>query len=146
MTWNRNYYTSNNDGPAYHWNAQTLPYRCCSSAPGTVCPSGFTLVGAQCMKDSGSKKKYYKAQDTCKSSGAHICSHGEMMEMCANGANPYSGDSVGWFGDHGTTSGGNWDDEFLTWNRNFCDKDNDGPAQHSGHGREAFRCCKKARM
>jgi hypothetical protein len=91
MTWNRNHYTPDNDGPAYHWNAKNLPYRCCSGTPGTVCPAGFTLVGAQCMKNTKSKKTYYSAQDTCKASSAHICSHGEMMEMCANGANPYSG-------------------------------------------------------
>ena len=147
MTWNRNHYTHDNDGPAAHGWTNNLPYRCCSSAPGTVCPSGFKLIGAQCMKDSGGTANYYSAQDTCKSSGAHICSHGEMMEMCANNgantANPYAGDSHGWFGDHGTTTGGNWDDEFLTWNRNFCDPNNDGPAEHST-GSKAFRCCKQA--
>ena len=144
MTWNRNHYTTNNDGPAYHSNSKSLPYRCCSTAPGTVCPAGFKLVGAQCTKDESGTKTYYDAQDTCKADGAHICSHGEMMEMCANGANPYAGNKNGWFGDHGTTTGGNWDDEFLTWNRNFCDPNNDGAAKHSNGAHYGYRCCKQA--
>ena len=144
MTWNRNHYTPNNDGPAYHQNKHSLPYRCCNSAPGTVCPAGFTLTGATCMKDTHSQATYYVAQDTCRSNGAHVCSHAEMMEMCGNGANPYSGDGNGWFGDHGTTTGGNWDDEFLTWNRNHCTENNDGPAYHQTAVNLPYRCCNSA--
>ena len=144
MTWNRGSYTSNNDGVAQHADTSNMRYRCCNKVKQTVCPNGFTNVDGLCFKDDGQETDYYKAQDNCVALGAHICTHNEMQQMCGS-SNPFNGDSAGWFGDHGTTTGGNWDDEFIVWNRNFCDKNNDGPAVASS-GSYAYRCCKTAAL
>jgi len=82
--------------------------------------------------------------------GCRVCTHNDMQQGCGAGINPYAGSTTGWYGDHGTalagfpagSADGNWDDEYGTWNRDFCDSNNDGPAYHSSTGAEHYyRCC-----
>ena len=49
------------------------------------------------------------------------------------------------YGDHGATTsgwqGGNWDDEYGTWNRGSVVTNNDGPAYHYNGMSLPYRCC-----
>eukprot|EP00974_Lingulodinium_polyedra_P004156 390520-Lingulodinium_polyedra.AAC.1 len=56
--------------------------------------------------------------------GGSICSHVEMQEMCGYGVNVYDNQSPGWYSDREA------DDTYLTWNRGFCDGNNDGKGFH----------------
>ena len=62
----------------------------------------------------------------CRNKSAHVCTHGELQQACSV-FNAYAGSATGWYGDHARVeAGGNTDDEYLTWNRNSCDTNNDG--------------------
>ena len=163
-TWNRNYCAANNDGAAVHawpYGVNEYAYKCCKGiqpfvdgALVTVAqPSGWTCTdsGDLCVENQLQEAGgMHSAIPNCQAKQARVCTHVDMMTACGiSGFNPFAGASTGWYGDHGVAADGNWDDEFGTWNRNFCDVNNDGPAHHS-HPTEhagnayAFRCCKGA--
>jgi hypothetical protein len=147
-TWNRDSYTSNNDGPAYH-AGDSYPYRCCGTSTTMggktkTCPSGFALYNGICYQNGTSGTMHYALQ-YCKDRDSHVCEHNEFQQIC-NVYDPYYGDSgskAGWYGDHGTTDGGNWDDEYGAWNGGSCANNNDDPAYHQGESMN-FRCCTSA--
>jgi len=140
--WNKGSYTANNDGGA-HWGQTTMAFRCCSSidhlygsmATNQVsgdllgCPAGFTKAGSLCLKSSTAPNNAHGAIAVCESWGSHLCMHNEVQEACRH-TNPYalsgSAASLGWYGDHGRSSGGNTDDEYFTWNKGYCTANNDG--------------------
>jgi len=152
-TWNRNHCTPNNDGPAYHADRK-YNYRCCATS-GAVkvaitmpkkCDDGFSKFGGLCLRDPRVKKNMFDAIQTCRGFKAHVCQHIEMQTICGYGENPYKNpdnSAGGWYGDHGMASGGNWDDEYGTWNNAVCKGNNDGPPKHAGE-QLYFRCCKGA--
>merc|ERR1719210_1106454 len=146
-TWNRNWCDKNNDGATAHAN-NVKPYRCCrsgalSTGRTAVCPNQLTAMSTQngeiCASGFQSQTNIHTAFDRCRGMKGHVCLHNDMQQLCGGG-NPFQGWSQGWFGDHGTASGGNWDDEFGTWDNQVCNGDNDGKAYHS-HTSNTYRCC-----
>jgi len=146
-TWNRNWCDKNNDGPTAHAN-NVKPFRCCrsgalSAGRTAVCPNQLTAMSTQngeiCASGFQSQTNIHTAFDRCRGMKGHVCLHNDMQQLCGGG-NPFQGSSRGWFGDHGTASGGNWDDEFGTWDNEVCNGDNDGKAYHSHHSYK-YRCC-----
>merc|ERR1712146_28754 len=131
-TWNHHAYSSNNDGPAYHAGQHRWPYRCCTYPTYTRCPSHYTRAGGRCFRRHGTND-IYGALSQCRREGTRLCHHIDMQSICGHGHNPYSHSNNGWYGDHGFASGGNWDDEYGTWNNRHCSSNNDGPAFHSNH-------------
>ena len=83
----------------------------------------------------------WNAIDACKKDEARVCEYLDHMQLCAQGLNAKDHAATGWFGDHGKASDGNGDDEYGTWNRNFCTSNCDGVAQH-GHESKAYSCCR----
>jgi len=154
-TWNGGSCGSNNDGQPRHAN-ERLPFKCCARSTavnmaGTImartCDDGFAQFGGLCYRDPKVKKNMHDAIKTCWGFKAHVCEHVEMQTVCGLGGNPYTNPDnghAGWYGDHATAGGGNWDDEFGTWNSASCGTNNDGPARHSNE-QLYFRCCKRAR-
>eukprot|EP00968_Pinguiococcus_pyrenoidosus_P024994 scaffold5309_cov383-Pinguiococcus_pyrenoidosus.AAC.1 len=69
----------------------------------------------------------------------------DMFQLCSAGYNPYSGISLGWYGDHGKAAGGDFDDEYAFWNNGFCRANNDGPGLASTSANLPYRCCGRAR-
>jgi len=146
-TWNRNWCDKNNDGATAHAN-NVKPFRCCrsgalSAGRTAVCPNQLTAMSTQngeiCASGFQSQTNIHTAFDRCRGMKGHVCLHNDMQQLCGGG-NPFQGSSRGWFGDHGTASGGNWDDEFGTWDNEVCNGDNDGKAYHSHHSYK-YRCC-----
>jgi len=113
------------------------------------CRSGFWTVGdgRLCVESTlRGPSIIFTAIATCKAvaPGCRVCKHTDLQQACGAGiSNPY-GAAVGWYGDHGvdTAYGGNWDDEFGTWNNNGCADNNDGPAYEQARGLSYnYRCC-----
>ena len=79
---------------------------------------------------------------------SRVCKLSDYHQACGDynnnpsAADPFENaqDSFGWVGDKGTTSGGNWDDEYGTRNRDYCTLNLDGPALSYGNFME-FHCC-----
>merc|ERR1711988_1519155 len=145
-TWNRNFCDINNDGPAYH-AGENYAYTCCKGGSGGSAdklPSFFRSIMSPNKDVGGSGMNgatdAHSAIGYCSSKGGHVCTHNDFMQLAGNGQNPWHGQSRGWYGDHGTAAGVNWDDEYGTWNRNHCTSNNDGPAYHAGE-RLPYRCC-----
>ena len=123
-------------------------------------PLGFTdPVGWKCT-DSGdvcveeemqpAGNMHTDAIPNCAAKQARVCSHSDLMAICGTGYNPFAGQSRGWYGEHGyvvdpadQNANGDGDDEFGTWNRAFCDLNNDGAAEHA-YNALPFKCCKGA--
>ena len=83
------------------------------------------------------------AINACKQEGARVCEHNDMQELCGSGIDSYAGAPLGWYGDHGRASGGDWDDEFGVWNQPGCAKSsNDGPSRQGDSENIPFNCCK----
>lgn len=107
------------------------------------CPSGFTSVsgGRLCVETALNPPLFmYEALEDCRNKQAHVCTHGDLQQACSV-FNAYEGSANGWYGDHALAAGGNTDDEYLTWNRDFCDRNNDGPAQSQDAVQLPYRCC-----
>ena len=81
----------------------------------------------------------HNAIGVCRGKHAHVCTHNDMLQLAGYG-NPWAGSKSGWYGDHRKAPGGNWDDEYGTWNRGSYHKDNDGPAFHADAS-FPYRCC-----
>ena len=83
-------------------------------------PTDFTCNAALtlCIK-SMSATTYHNAVSECTALGARMCQHVDMMELCGE-MNPFSASSSGMYGDKATN-----DDWHGTWNRNWCDTNND---------------------
>jgi hypothetical protein len=153
--WNNGYglttTSGNNDGVAYQWNDGSQPYRCCQYARYGHCPGGYTLGQDTCYKQHTSSKNMHEAIEVCSAEGTFVCKHEEMMALCgqtkADGSaiNPFSQGANGWYGNHGTASGGNWDDEYGSWNRNSCSSNNDGVAYVWNDKSYPFTCCSRPR-
>jgi hypothetical protein len=107
------------------------------------CPEGFDSVndGKLCVQVAlNSAANIHHAIFTCRELGGRVCTHNDMQQACSV-INPYSGAPNGWYGDHAREEpGGNTDDEFLTWNRDHCDANNDGPG-FDGRNSLPYRCC-----
>ena len=74
--------------------------------------------------------------------GCRVCTHSDFLAACGVISNPYgTGDGSGWYGDHGLAVGGNWDDEFGVWNRDYCTSNNDGPAVAATSILHYYHCC-----
>ncbi|MEL7340947.1 MAG: hypothetical protein AAGM67_10705, partial [Bacteroidota bacterium] len=148
--WNVGSCVPNNDGPAAELDAK-LNYRCCAEAPSisfagvTVnkeCPTAYTRYGAICYRNPKLSKTIYEAIQICMKEGAHVCEHTELMTICGFSANPFAGNTSGWYGDKART-----DDHFGMWNQNNCLSNNDGPSIHgltSPAVVHPFRCCRSA--
>merc|ERR1719261_2352577 len=99
------------------------------------CPSNLSTIktpnGEICAGGLEGRGTMHHAIGVCRAKKAHVCTHNDMMQLAAFG-NPWSGSNNGWYGDHGKAPGGNWDDEYGTWNRGRYDANNDGPAYHAG--------------
>jgi len=115
-----------------------------------VCPAGYYRAGPNLCVESGGLHPAVSmygptgAVNTCKASGAHVCTRPEMYQACAaagtNGIpvdfNPYGGATNGWYGDRGIA-----DNSFVIWNGPGCVDDNDA----IGDDYTAilpYRCCK----
>ena len=85
------------------------------------------------------------AIETCYGYEAHVCLWEDMMMLCGSGHNPYESMSSGWYGDHGISSGGDYDDEYGTWSADHCASNNDGTARAASES-FGFRCCRGARL
>jgi hypothetical protein len=111
---------------------------------GSACLPGFTSVvnGRICVSAVQAQSSAFDAIGTCKGMGpgSRVCTHNDLQQACGSGMNPYSGIAQGWYGDHGIATGGNMDDEFMTWNRGFCDDNNDGVSLHAFQNL-SFVCC-----
>jgi hypothetical protein len=139
---------TNNDGPAYH-SGDHREYVCCKSGDiagantANGCASKMRNVmtpnGEICASTLQGQTNMFNAIGNCRNHQGHVCTHNDMMQLAAYG-NPWSGSNHGWYGDHGKAPGGNWDDEYGTWNRNKYDANNDGPASHAGSSYH-YRCC-----
>jgi hypothetical protein len=111
------------------------------------CRPGFLSVGDGriCMEAAGVRPAATMtvAIGACKAlaPGCRVCTHNDMQQACGAGLNPYTPASTGWYGDHSFVTSGDGDDEYLTWNRNFCDDNNDGPSSLSNTATLAYRCC-----
>ena len=82
-----------------------------------------------------SATNYHNAVTECTALGARMCNHVDMMELCGE-MNPFEGHSSGMYGDKATN-----DDWHGTWNRNWCDTNNDGP--HVGNLVSMdYACCR----
>jgi hypothetical protein len=114
---------------------------------GTACPENWWGFkgGRMCMENTlrgpGPMSGSSGALATCAAQGGHVCTHADSIIACAWGYDPTGGVASGWYGDHGTAVGGNWDDEYGVWNTN-CNGDfnTDGvpsPASASFY----YRCC-----
>lgn len=142
-TWNVDNYSSNNDGVA-HDQAHSFHFRCCGTGKHlNSCPSGFSVHNGICYHNPGGAKNMHDALETCHKLKSHVCEHNDMQQICASGFDPYTGNADGWYGDHGKAPGGNWDDEYGSWNRGNCVNDNDGKARAYSDSL-AFRCCTAA--
>eukprot|EP00968_Pinguiococcus_pyrenoidosus_P008011 scaffold562_cov227-Pinguiococcus_pyrenoidosus.AAC.8 len=149
-SWNRGSCTPNNDALGRTATSETLPYRCCGRARGyetveaiqKVCPDGFTQAGSLCWMNPGASLKARVAVDYCANSGARVCRHTDMQEICGYGVNPYQGNSTGWYGQADQS------DMYWTWNQGQCgdDGDNDGPSRIASSSPLPFRCCRDAGM
>lgn len=110
------------------------------------CRAGFLSVsdGRICM-DAALRPAAtaHAAIGVCKTAGpgARVCTHTDFQQACATGTNPYGAAATGWYGDHGLVPAGSFDDGYLTWNRNFCDDNNDGPPQVATAASLQYRCC-----
>ncbi|MFA5100467.1 MAG: hypothetical protein WC547_06265 [Candidatus Omnitrophota bacterium] len=109
------------------------------------CRTGFWGVGdgRLCVESTlRGPSDAHTAIGTCKSvaPGCRVCTHTDMQQACGAGFAPY-GASRGWYGDHGVASGGNWDDEYGTWNSASCGNNNDGSAYEATSYSYNFRCC-----
>ena len=100
----------------------------------------MTPNGEICASTLQGKTNMFNAIGNCRNHKGHVCTHNDMMQLAAYG-NPWSGSTNGWYGDHGKAPGGNWDDEYGTWNRGSYDANNDGPAYHAAEGNYHYRCC-----
>merc|ERR1711871_512954 len=131
-----------------------MHYRCCgTSLAYNACPHGYQTVGGMCVYEQHfPPATHHSAQARCEQLGAHVCEHNEAWEMCGHGHDMFNPYHTGWFGDHGTASGGNWDDEYGTWSRAYCIQstvDNTDEAMrhyssvwdnnHKGHGHAASK-------
>jgi hypothetical protein len=113
------------------------------------CRPGFLSIadGRICMDATGVRAAatMTTAIATCKAlaPGCRVCTHNDFQQACGAGiGNPYGGVATGWYGDHGLAAGGNFDDEFLTWNSATCSDNNDGaPVDHNTATTLAYRCC-----
>ena len=110
------------------------------------CGDGYTAVagGRLCIQTAvNDPANIHTAIAECTKDQARVCTHNDMQQGCGvNGYNPYEGSAInGWYGDHALATGGNTDDEYLTYNRNACDPNNDGPAMMSTEVLH-YRCCK----
>jgi len=142
-TWNSGSYSSNNDGAA-HEQGTSFHFRCCGTGEHlNSCPSGFSVHNGICYRNPGFSRNIHDALETCYNLQSHVCEHNDMQQICSSGFNPYTGNSHGWYGDHGKAPGGNWDDEYGSWNRAACVTDTDGEARQ-GSTDLSFRCCTAA--
>jgi hypothetical protein len=109
------------------------------------CRSGFWAIGDGRICMEATLRGPHNAHDAigaCKSvgPGSRVCTHTDMQQACGAGYNPYTA-APGWYGDHGVEGGGNWDDEFGTWNGSSCANNNDGPAYSATSQSYRYRCC-----
>lgn len=109
------------------------------------CRDGFWPVadGRICMEATmRGPADAWTAIGTCKGivPGCRVCTHTDFQQACGAGRTPYT-TSTGWYGDHGVSSGGNWDDEYGTWNTASCSNNNDGPANEAAAASFNYRCC-----
>ena len=149
------------DGAAQNGNSESMPFKCCKggslvpqntmAVSGDVevsdrqCRGDFVQAGPQlCITsapfDAASMMGEAGALATCQNLQARVCSHMDMMTACG-AMNPFAGVNGGWFADHGLATDGNWDDEYGTWNRDYCTGNNDGRAFDGNDGSFQFRCC-----
>ena len=81
--------------------------------------------------------------------GCRMCTHADFFQACGSDGNnvpdhnPFANQAPGWYGDHGTMhGGGNWDNEYGTWNYGTCvNGDNDGQALDTVGVEMIYRCC-----
>merc|ERR1719330_577640 len=108
-----------------------------------VAPTGFQCTddNTLCYSQNSGAANMHDAIKTCFAQESRVCTHGDMQELCGSGMNPYEGHSAGWYGDHGSVHGGDWNDEYGTWNRNKCDKNNGGATAHANLVKP-YRCCR----
>ncbi|MEL7340949.1 MAG: hypothetical protein AAGM67_10715, partial [Bacteroidota bacterium] len=134
FVWNVGSCNDNNDGTPEQ--GSLLPFACCRGGEleeevTAHCPVGLTTLklpdGEVCVSSLQPASNMPTAIAKCQGMKGHVCTHSEMQQVCSIG-NPYQGAVIGWYGDHGIATGGNWDDEYMIWNRNTCDPNNDGIA------------------
>ena len=119
----------------------SVPYAMSSS-----CRPGFWSVGdgRLCMESIlRGPDDMWDAIGVCKGvgPGSRVCEHNDFQQACGAGYNPYGGEGQGWYGDHGVADGGNWDDEYGTWNRGYCTNNNDGAVYEAETLQTYYRCC-----
>jgi hypothetical protein len=69
-----------------------------------------TPNGEICCSSFQAARTAHDAIGHCKNMRAHVCTHADMFQLAKFG-NPWAGSDTGWYGDHGVSNGGNWDDE-----------------------------------
>ena len=114
----------------------SVPYAMSAS-----CRPGFWSVGdgRLCMESAlRGPNNMHEAIGICRGvgPGSRVCGHNDFQQACGAGYDPYSGQGLGWYGDHG---GG--DNIYMTWNRSYCSNDNDGPPYGQGDLSTYYRCC-----
>lgn len=110
------------------------------------CRAGFVPVsdGRICMEPTmRPAANMHLAIAACKAAGpgARVCTHNDFQQACGSGLAPYNGVAAGWYGEHGQVAGGDFDDEFITWNMGGCADNNDGAAQHAAGIALPYKCC-----
>jgi hypothetical protein len=110
-----------------------------------ACPAGWTSLnsGRLCYDPTLRTGVGHTAIAVCSGLKARVCTHTDMQQLCGlgGGFNPYQDTAPGWYGDHALATGGDTDDEFLTWNYTYCNANNDGPAVHAPHASYNYFCC-----
>ncbi len=110
---------------------------------GLACPAGmFAVAGGRLCVDEvlSGPTDAISAVGDCATRQARVCTHTDMHQACGV-QNPFGGNAAGWYGDHGQASGGNTDDEYLTWNSTSCAGNNDGAPQHYNGSSRVYKCC-----
>ena len=99
------------------------------------------------MKTGDDADNMLAAIATCRADGGRVCGVNDYVSVCGTGGQgPFEGatSAAGWFGDHATTTGGDWRGEYATWSSSSCSHPNDNGAALADYNAErerSYRCC-----